>query len=71
MSSVNELIKSAANRVVFTVDKGLLNVLLLLSNVHDLFSSFATELMYNLDEEIVTLKLVTSEYIVSSLTACY
>ena len=37
-------------------------------NIHDLFCSFATELLYHLNEEIVISRLVTSAYILSSLT---
>ena len=69
MKSVNELIEAATNRVVVTVGRKLLNGnVLLLSNVHDLFCSFATELLYYLNEEIV-ISLITSAYILSSLTA--
>ena len=70
VKSVDELIEAATNRVVVTVGRKLLNGnVLLLSNVHDLFCFFATELLYHLNEEIVISRLVTSAYILSSLTA--
>ena len=64
VKSVDELIEAATNRVVVTVGRN--GNVLLLSNVHDLFCSFATELLYHLNEEIVISRLVTSAYILSS-----
>lgn len=70
IQSTTDLIEAAMNRVAIAVGTELLDRnVLLLPSVHDLFCSIANELSVHLDEVITPSKLVTSAYILSSLTA--